>query len=188
LTILIPVLIVSLSMTGSEPSEFTLEGLSEDLPELFDLGCSGPLSATVKATPTLTHLMMEMSVRGSITLDCGRCLDKLTGAFQVKLRILVEKRDEQGLEWEESEALGVEEYLVKLGPDVQEIPLEHLIAEQLILNYNLNPLPSLDEKDRCIQCGRQAFQAEAVKKNRVDPRWEKLQSLKKPEQDPPKGK
>lgn len=115
-------------------------------------------------------------------------MDKLTGAFQVKLRILVEKREEQGLEWEESDALGIEEYLVKIGPDVQEIPLEHLIAEQIILNYNLNPLPSLDEKDRCIQCGRQAFQAEAVKKDRVDPRWEKLQTLKKPEQEPPKGK
>lgn len=130
---------------------------------------------------------MDLSVRGSITLDCGRCLDKLTGEFVVKLRLLVEKKEDQGLEWEEDEGLGVEEYLVKIGPDVQEIPLEHLIAEQIILNYNLNPLPTLDEKDRCIQCGRQAFQAEAVRKDRdrVDPRWEKLQAFKKPESDPP---
>jgi len=161
--------------------------LSEDLPELFELGCSGPLEATAKAVPTLTHLLVDMTVRGSITLDCGRCLEKLTGAFRVKLRILVEKREEQGLEWDENDDLGIEEYLVRIGPDVQEIPLEHLIAEQIILNYNLNPLPSLDEKDRCIQCGRQAFQAEAVRKDRVDPRWEKLQGLKRPEQDPPKG-
>jgi uncharacterized metal-binding protein YceD (DUF177 family) len=62
-----------------------------------------------------------------------------------------------------------------------------MIAEQIILNYNMNPLPSLDEKDRCIQCGRQAFQAEAVRKDKVDPRWEKLQKLKKPEPEPPKG-
>ncbi len=135
----------------------------------------------------MTHLLMELLVKGSITLDCGRCLDKLTGAFMVKLRLLVEKKDKQGLEWDESDGLGIEEYLVKIGPDIQEIPLEHLIAEQIILNYNLNPLPSLDEKDRCNQCGRQAFQAEAVRKDRVDPRWEKLQALKKPEQEPPKG-
>jgi uncharacterized protein len=179
-------LVLSLSSTGSEPTEFSLDGLSEDLPELFELGCSGPLTASVKAVPTVTHLLVDMTVKGSITLDCGRCLDKLTGAFQVKLRILVEKRDEQGLEWDEDDDLGIEEYLVRIGPDIQEIPLEHLIAEQIILNYNLNPLPSLDEKDRCIQCGRQAFQAEAVRKDRVDPRWEKLQTLKKPEQDPPK--
>ncbi|MDB5105372.1 MAG: Large ribosomal subunit accumulation protein YceD [Fibrobacteres bacterium] len=131
--------------------------------------------------------MMDLAVRGSITLDCGRCLDKLTGAFAVKLRLLVEKKDSQGLEWEEDEGLGIEEYLVKIGPDIQEIPLEHLIAEQIILNYNLNPLPSLDEKDRCIQCNRQAFQAEAVRrdKDKVDPRWQKLQALKKPELDKP---
>jgi uncharacterized protein len=128
-----------------------------------------------------------MTMRGSITLDCGRCLDKLTGAFQVKVRILIEKKDKQGLEWDETDDLGIEEYLVRIGPDVQEIPLEHVIAEQIILNYNMNPLPSLDEKDRCIQCGRQAFQAEAVRKTKMDPRWEKLQQLKQPEQNPPKG-
>ncbi|MDQ3000357.1 MAG: YceD family protein [Fibrobacterota bacterium] len=135
----------------------------------------------------MTHLMMDLVVKGSITLDCGRCLDKLTGAFMVKLRLLVEKKDSQGLEWEEDEGVGIDEYMVKVGPDILDIPLEHLIAEQIILNYNLNPLPSLDEKDRCIQCNRQAFQAEAVRKDRVDPRWEKLQALKKPEQDKPKG-
>lgn len=180
-------MILSLSSTSSQPTESTLEGLSEDLPELFELGCSGPLSASVKSVPTLTHQLVDMVVRGSITLDCGRCLDKLTGAFQVKVRILIEKKEKQGLEWDENDDLGIEEYLVRIGPDVQEIPLEHMIAEQIILNYNLNPLPSLDEKDRCIQCGRQAFQAEAARKDKMDPRWEKLQQLKKPGQEPPKG-
>ena len=133
---------------------------------------------------------MDVAVRGSITLDCGRCLDKLTGVYAVKLRLLVEKKDDQGLEWDEEEGLGVDEYLVRIGPDIQEIPLEHLIAEQIILNYNLNPLPSLDEKDRCVQCGRQAFLAEATRrdKDKVDPRWEKLQALKKPKPDEPEGK
>src|SRR5690606_22671854 len=187
LLILDHVLILSLSSTGNEPSEITLQGRSEDLPELAELGCSGELTAMVKSVPTLTHLMMEIGVRGTITLDCGRCLDKLTGAFAVKLRLLVEKKDSQGLEWDENEGLGVEEYLVKIGPDIQEIPLEHPIAEQIILNYNLHPLPTLDEKDRCIQCGRQAFQAEAVRRDKVDPRWEKLQALKKPKPDQPKG-
>ena len=102
------------------------------------------------------------------------------------MRLLVEKKDSQGLKWEENEDLGVEEYLVQVGPDILDIPLEHPIAEQIILNYNLNPLPSLDDKNKCIQCGRQAFQAEAVKKDkdRIDPRWAKLQDLKNT-QDPP---
>ena len=180
-------MVLSLSSTSSEPTEFLLEGKSDELPELVELGCNGALSARVKAVPTLTHLMMDVAVRGSITLDCGRCLDKLTGAFAVKLKLLVERKDSQGLEWEEDEGMAIEEYLVRIGPDIQEIPLEHLIAEQILLNYNMHPLPSLDEKDRCTQCSRQAFQAEAVRKDKVDPRWEKLQTLKKPEPDKPKG-
>ncbi len=145
------------------------------------MGCGGDLLAEVKSFPTVTSHLYEMVIKGSITLDCGRCLDKLTGAFRIKLRLLVEKQEGQGLKWEENEDLAVEEYLVLAGPDILDIPLEHPIAEQIILNYNLHPLPTLDEKDRCIQCGRQAFQAEAVKKDRVDPRWAKLRELKDPQ-------
>lgn len=147
---------------------------------MLELGCSGLLTSKARVVPTLTATLADMVVRGTISLDCGRCLEKLTGAFEIKLRLLIEKKDEQGLEWVEDEGLGVDEYLARIGPDVLDIPLEHLIAEQIILNYNLNPLPTLDDKDKCIQCGRQAFRAEApVKKDRVDPRWEKLQDLKR---------
>jgi uncharacterized protein len=174
-------LLLSLNTTGKEPTEFVLQARSEDFPELVDLGCGGELTAKVKSVPTVTSHLYELIIRGSITLDCGRCLDKLTGAFQVKLRLLVEKKETQGLKWEENEDLGVEEYLAQVGPDILEIPLEHPIAEQIILNYNLHPLPSLDDKDRCLQCNRQAFQAEAVKKDRVDPRWAKLRDLNNPQ-------
>ncbi len=178
-------MVLSLNSIGKEATDFLIQGLSEDLPELVELGCGGEITAQAKAIPTLTHLLVELVVRGTISLDCGRCLDKLTGEYRVKLRLLVEKKEDQGLEWDENNDLGIEEYLVKIGPDIQEIPLEHLIAEQIILNYNLNPLPTLDEKDKCIQCGRQKFQAEAVRKdkNKIDPRWEKLQALKKPGPD-----
>jgi uncharacterized protein len=130
----------------------------------------------------VTSHWLDMKVRGSISLDCGRCLDKLTGAFEVRVRLLLEQKDEQGLEWIDDEDQGVEEYLVRVGPDVTDVPLEHPIAEQILLNYNLHPMPSLDEKKRCLQCGRTAFSPEPqVRKDRVDPRWEKLQTLKKPE-------
>lgn len=137
--------------------------------------------------PTLTHLLVDMKVRGSISLDCGRCMEKLTGAFEVKLRLLVEKKDEQGLEWLEFDNQGVDDYLVRVGPDVFDIPLEHLIAEQIILNYNLHPLPSLDDKNRCLQCGKtSSFPMTApARGDRVDPRWEKLQALKRQAGDGP---
>jgi uncharacterized protein len=173
-------LVLSLSSIGQEPGNLEIQGRSEELPELVELGCSGELTAKVRVVPTLTATLADMVVRGTISLDCGRCLEKLTGAFETKIRIIIEKKEEQGLEWVEDEGLGVDEYLARIGPDVLEIPLEHLIAEQIILNYNLNPLPTLDEKDKCIQCGRQAFRADPpIRKDRVDPRWEKLQDLKR---------
>ena len=173
-------MVLSLRSIGTESAEFQLQGQSEDLPELVELGCSGTLTAQVKAVPTLTHLLVELSVRGTIAAACGRCLDPLSGQYAVKLRLLVEKKDEQGLEWIEEGDQAIEEYVVKAGPDVDDIPLEHLIAEQIILNYNLNPLPPFDAKNKCVQCGRQAYQAETPDRTRqVDPRWEKLQALKR---------
>jgi len=177
-----PVLVLSLSSIGTETAEFQIQGQSEELPELLELGCAGPLTAKVRSVPTVTSLLVEMAVRGSISLDCARCLDKLTGAFEVRLRILVERKEEQGLEWMEDGDQAIEEYVVRIGPDVMEIPLEHAVAEQIILNYNLHPLPSLDEKNKCLQCGRESVPViTPIPKDRVDPRWEKLQALKRPD-------
>ena len=128
----------------------------------------------------MTHLLADVSVQGNIAAACARCLDPLSGPYAVKLRLLVEKKDEAGLEWVEEGDQAIEEYLVRVGPEVEEIPLEHPIAEQIILNYNLNPLPPLDAKNKCVQCGRLAYQAETPDRTRqVDPRWEKLQALKR---------
>ncbi len=98
------------------------------------------------------------------------------------MRLLLEKRDEAGLEWVEDEDQGVEEYVAKVGQDVLEIPLEHLIAEQIILNYNLHPLPTLDESNCCLQCGRtQKMERRMDRGSKSDPRWDKLKSLKSPD-------
>ncbi len=171
-------MVLSLNSLGAEPAEIQLLGRSEELPELLELGCSGPLTGTAKTIPTPDHTFVELAIRGSITLDCGRCLDKLTGVFEVRPKLLVEKKDEKGLEWVEHDGQGVDDYLVRAGLDVDDIPLEHLIAEQIMLNYNLSPLPTLDDTGRCMQCGRTSFlPGSPAKGNRVDPRWDKLRGL-----------
>ena len=73
----------------------------------------------------------------------------------------------------------LEDYQAKLGPDVTEVPLNAIIAEQVVLNYNLHPLPDVDAAGRCVQCGRPAVLANPPKKEvGVDPRWAKLENLK----------
>jgi uncharacterized metal-binding protein YceD (DUF177 family) len=157
-----------------------VQASSQDLAELSELGCRGLITARANITPALTNTYIDLVVRGSRSVDCGRCLDLLEQPFQVHLKLLVEKQDEQGVLWDEDADASIDDYSVKIGPDVTEIPLEHAIAEQVLLNYNLHPLPPLDDRNRCVQCGRDSAQyAEPKTPDRVDPRWEKLQSLKK---------
>jgi len=164
-----------------EPLAKVLAEDAEDMPELFELGCTGRVEAHAKSHPMGASTLVEMKLRGTITLECGRCCDPLTGAFELPMRILLEKRDEGGLHWVESDEQGVDEYVAQLGPDVLEIPLEHLIAEQIILNYNLHPLPTLDEHNKCLQCGRLSLpETRTDRGSQPDPRWEKLKSLKSP--------
>ena len=67
---------------------------------------------------------------------------------------------------------------MRVGPDIMDIPLDAIIVEQVLLNYNLHPLPALDAKNACIQCGRQApIAGETKKTDRVDPRWGALKAL-----------
>jgi uncharacterized metal-binding protein YceD (DUF177 family) len=51
-------------------------------------------------------------------------------------------------------------------------------VEQLLLNYNLHPLPALDASDCCVQCGKTVDSGGKKKADRVDPRWAGLKSLK----------
>jgi uncharacterized metal-binding protein YceD (DUF177 family) len=174
-------LLLATDTLEQEPREKTLEGDAEDLAELFALGCTGKIQAQALVNPMGASTLVELKVKGTITLECGRCCDPLTGAFEVPLRLLLEKHEKSGLEWLDSEDQGVEEYVAQIGPDVLEIPLEHLIAEQIILNYNLHPLPTLDEKNRCLQCGRtQITESRMDRGPKSDPRWDKLKSLKRP--------
>ena len=161
------------------PKEFVLEADASAIPGLAEAGGRGLVSARLTATPLAgDSALIRGEIRGNLRLDCGRCLEILEQPFAVKFNLLAEKRDEAGLEWPEDFDGGVEDYQARLGPDVVDIPLEHIIAEQVLLNYNLHPLPALDALRRCVQCGRQSPETEARKKpDRVDPRWDKLKEF-----------
>lgn len=165
---------------GKDPTDRVLEADASELPELFEAGGIGKLSARLQSMPLAgDSFLVQGEAQGKLRVECGRCLDKLEQPFEAHFNLLVEKRKETGLEWLDDEDGGVTDYQARIGPDVVEIPLDHIIAEQVLLNYNLHPLPALDPQLRCVQCGLQAHVAEEPKKaDRVDPRWIKLKSLK----------
>jgi uncharacterized protein len=168
------------STLGNDLSELNLESRASELQELSEAGGTGKVEVRLQISPLSGDAYLARGcASGALNLDCGRCLDKLELLFEVRFNLMISRRREKGLEWLEDEDQGAEDYQVKIGPDVLDIPLGHIIAEQVILNYNLHPLPDLDAKNCCVQCGRPALMAGEMKKaDRVDPRWAGLSALK----------
>ena len=129
------------------PKELNLEADASTLPELAAAGGGGPVSVQLRISPLAgDSTLIQGEARGSLSLDCGRCLEKIDQPFAVRFNLLAEKREDAGLEWAEELDAGAEDYPLRLGPDVTEIPLDHVVAEQVLLNYNLHPLPELDRQ------------------------------------------
>jgi uncharacterized protein len=173
-------MILPIIALGKEPQTLELKGEAADMVELAQAGASGALGIRLDVTPLAgdSHLV-HGEATGILAAECGRCLEPMPLPFAVKFDLLVERKDSTGLEWMEDEDQGVEDYQAHAGPDVTEIPLDSIIVEQVLLNYNLHPLPDLDAAGCCVQCGRPAPTVPEPKKAEgVDPRWAKLQEIK----------
>jgi uncharacterized metal-binding protein YceD (DUF177 family) len=173
-------MIIPLHTLAKEPQTLHLEADSAEAPDLRDAGVAGSMRADLDVIPLAgDSYLVQGKAEGLLDVECGRCLEPFKQPFSLKFNLLMDRKDSTGLEWVEDEDQGVEDYQVRLGPDVTEVPLDAMIAEQVLLNYNLHPLPDLDEAGRCTQCGRPAFSVEEPKKTEgVDPRWAKLENLK----------
>jgi uncharacterized protein len=174
-------MILAITSLGKEPSFLELSGNPADFVEFADSGISTPIRLHLDVTPLSgdSHLVQGQA-SGSLAAECGRCLEPISLPFSVGFNLLLDRQDPVGVEWVDDDEQGVEDYQAHLGPDVTEIPLQSIIAEQLVLNYNLHPLPDLDAAGRCVQCGRTPIAVAEPKKKveGVDPRWAKLEALK----------
>lgn len=173
-------MILALNTFGKEPHHLDVEAESAEFPELTEIGVVGKMGLHVDVTPLAgdSHLV-QGEVAGRLSVECGRCLEPFEQAFSTRFNLLLDRKDSTGVAWVEDEDQGVEDYQAHLGPDVTEIPLQSVIVEQLLLNYNFHPLPELDAAGCCVQCGRPAPTAQLPKKAEgVDPRWAKLENLK----------
>jgi uncharacterized protein len=173
-------MILPIISLGKEPETLELQGEASDFPEMAETGAKGPLTVHLEVTPLAgdSHLVRGEAT-GVLDGECGRCLEPISLPFSASFNLLLERKNSVGLEWVDDDDQGVEDYQALLGPDVTEIPLQSIIVEQVLLNYNLHPLPDLDAAGRCVQCGRPAPSVQEPKKAEgVDPRWAKLETLK----------
>lgn len=172
-------MILPIISLGKEPSTLELGGDASEAAEFAEAGITGPVTLTLDITPLDgdSHLVRGEAT-GTLDAECGRCLEPARLPFSVEFNVLLDHQDRQGIAWVEDDDQGVEDYQAHLGPDVTEIPLGAIIAEQVLLNYNLHPLPDLDAAGRCVLCGRPAPSVPQPKKTEgVDPRWAKLQGI-----------
>lgn len=164
---------------GKEPSTLNLTEEAANAPLLADAGVAGPVNVALDLTPLDgdSHLVRG-DASGGLAAECGRCLEPVRLPFSVSFNLLLDRQDRVGITWTEDDDQGVEDYQAHLGPDVTEIPLDEIIAEQVLLNYNLHPLPDVDAAGCCVLCGRPAPSVPEPKKTEgVDPRWAKLQDI-----------
>jgi uncharacterized protein len=155
-------------------------------PKWAETGVMGKVGLRLDVTPLAgDSYLLRGTASGALDSECGRCLERVSQPFSVRFDVLLEHKSSTGLEWVDDEDQGVEDYQVLAGPDVTEIPFGDVIAEQVLLNYNLHPLPELDAAGRCALCGRipptikpAGETGKPEKAEGIDPRWAKLGTLK----------
>ena len=179
-------MILPLHLLGKEPHTVELSADSAGFPQWTEVGVTGKVGLRFDVTPLAgDSFLLRGEATGTLDAQCARCLEGVSQPFSVSFDVLLEQKSKQGLEWVDDEDQGVEDYQIRVGPDVTEIPFGDVIAEQVLLNYNLHPLPELDAAGRCALCGRPAptigeagSAGKAEKEAGIDPRWAKLGALK----------
>ena len=196
-------MILPLHLLGKDPHTLELSGDASGSPQSppssqwAETGIVGKVGLRLDVTPLAgDSYLLRGKASGALDSECGRCLERVSQPFSVNFDVLLEPKASQGLEWVDDEDQGVEDYQVQIGPDVTENPWGDVIADQVLMNYNLHPRPDLDAAGRCTLCGRPApiiGTADAAagagkteKAEGIDPRWAKLGALK--DENPRKAK
>lgn len=176
-------MILPLHLLGKDPGTLELSDDAPDAPEWAEAGIKGKVGLRLDVTPLAgDSYLLRGEASGVLDAECARCIERVSQPFSVNFNVLLDQKSSTGLEWVDDEDQGVEDYQVRIGPDVTEIPFRDVIAEQVLLNYNLHPLPELDAAGRCALCGRPAptigETGKTEKEAGIDPRWAKLVALK----------
>ncbi len=175
-------MILPLHLLGRDPQTLELPGDANESPEWAETGITGKVGLRLDVTPLAGEsYLLRGTASGHLDAECARCVERVSQPFSVGFNVILGQKTSPGLEWVDDEDQGVEDYQAKAGPDVTEIPFGNVIAEQVLLNYNLHPLPELDAAGRCVLCGRAPVVADTAKTEKaegIDPRWAKLGELK----------
>lgn len=92
---------------------------------------SGPLKAKAVVSKSYGALSVNLALEAEMVISCSRCLEEINASFdkQLELHYAIDKL----------------EPVIDLDPDIR---------EEIILNYQINPLCDINCKGLCPRCGR----------------------------------
>jgi len=91
---------------------------------------SGPIKAKAVVAKSYSAVSVNLALEAPMVITCSRCLEEINTGFnrQLELHYAVDKL----------------EPVINLDPDIR---------EEIILNYQINPLCGIDCKGLCAKCG-----------------------------------
>jgi uncharacterized protein len=126
------------------------------------------LELDLRLEAVVEGVLVTGRISGSLTGECGRCLDPVEDTFDVRFQELYAYGD--GAQQREDP----DEALCLVGDFLD---LEPALRDAVVLSLPLTPLCSADCPGLCGQCGAQLRDDPAHTHDRHDPRWAGLQTL-----------
>jgi len=156
--------------------------LKRTLPAPADLGLElirVPEGSDVELDLTLTSVSegvyVSGTIRGSLTGECGRCLDDISESFEVPIAELYAYADSTTEETTDSDEVG------RMQGDL--LDLEPAVRDAVVLTLPTNPVCRPDCPGLCADCGARLADLPADHSHEAaDPRWAALRNLSSSEE------
>ncbi|MDD4159979.1 MAG: DUF177 domain-containing protein [Synergistaceae bacterium] len=142
-----------------------------------------PLQVKVEAYRAEGRIIAVISISGSVTVPCSRCLEPAGVAIEGELRYLFSLDKENSKKNEPDHETDADEELMMLDSWEDEIDLGPLVWEVLITLLPTAPLCSEECRGLCPKCGANLNNSSCTcTDEKGDPRFEVLKSLMQKEQ------
>jgi uncharacterized protein len=151
--------------------------LTRTVPAPADLGLElirVPAGSDVELDLTLTSVSegvyVSGNIRGSLTGECGRCLDEISESFDVPIAELYAYEDSTTEETTDEDEVG------RMQGDL--LDLEPAVRDAVVLTLPTNPVCRPDCPGLCSECGARLADLPAGHSHEsADPRWAALRNL-----------
>jgi uncharacterized protein len=147
--------------------------------ELISVPKGSDLELDLTITSVSEGVYVSGNVRGSVSGECGRCLDEISEPFDVLVAELFAYADSTTEETTDEDEVG------RMQGDL--LDLEPVVRDGVVLTLPTNPVCRPDCPGLCPECGAHLADLPADHSHEdVDPRWAALLNMTEPlKADPP---